>query len=280
MPFQEQTDEKIRTSLLPVLLLALSIGSSAGLANAATLEQKLHLVERLHQRLQLDPKNDPYRASLTEARALIEQGQPEQAKAQLDEMIRQLARTYRTRDSGDQAEQQRMKYQRRRVEVRSLLSSLEQWIEQQGAAQVQLDVAQLHARLATADQTAGTDGIARAIALMDETYQDLVRELARLRDKETVNYRLEFKGPEDEYRYEARRYQTYQLLLRMKLEEQVFGDGRMGRVQTLQRQAQELNSEAEQQAQTGEFKAAIATQSGATDTLIKALAVVGVYLSK
>ncbi|WP_275097262.1 hypothetical protein [Sedimenticola hydrogenitrophicus] len=279
MPFQEQTDEKIRGSLLPVLLLVMSIGS-AGPANAAMLEQKLHLVERLHQRLQLDPKNDPYRASLAEARALIEQGQSEQAKARLDEMIRQLARTYRTRGSGDQAERQRTKYQRRRVEVRSLLSSLEQWIAQQGAAQVQLDVARLHATLATADKAAGTDGIARAIALMDVTYQELVTELTRLRDKETVNYRLEFKGPEDEYRYEVRRYQTYRLLLRMKLDGQVFGDARMGRVQALRRQALELNSEAEKQARSGEFNAAIATQSGATETLIKALAVVGVYLSK
>ncbi|WP_428622299.1 hypothetical protein [Sedimenticola sp.] len=279
MPFQEQTHEKIRGSLLSLLLSVLSI-SSAGPANASTLEQKLHLVERLHQRLQLDPKNDPYRASLAEARILIEQGRSEQAKVQLDEMIRQLARTFRTRTSEDRAERQRRKYQQRRGEVRSLLSSLEQWIEQQGTAQVKLDMAQLHARLAAADKTAGTDGIARAIDQLGEIYQELATELTRLRDKETVNYRLEFKGPDDEYRYEARRFQTYQLLLHMKLDEQVFGDARMGRVQALRRQALELNSEAEKQAQTGEFKAAITAQSGATDILIKALAVVGVYLSK
>lgn len=280
MPFQEQSDEKVTGLSLPVLLLALGIGCGTGTADASSLEQKLHLVERLHQRLRLEPENDPYRDALAEARGLIEQGRQEQARARLDGMLRELARMYRESGGSNQVAQQAAKYRQRRGEVQSLLASLEQWIGEQGGARVRLDVRHLHAMLDKADAAAAGDGVADAIGLMESAYQDLVAELTRLRDKETVNYRLEFAGPEDEYRYEARRYRTYQLLLRMKLAEQVFGDALMKRVAALRGHADRQAGEAETQARRGEFENALATQSAASETLIEALAVVGVYLSK
>jgi tetratricopeptide (TPR) repeat protein len=128
-------------------------------------------------------------------------------------------------------------------------------------------------------QQAFTNGdYAKAIELADKTLLDLKQSLIRLRNGDTLVRSLTFVTPQDEYKYEIDRNDTHQMLVSILLKDKLDDTDTMQRVNQNLEKAREIRSQAEQQAQQGDYETAIKTLELSTQQIVRAIRAAGVYI--
>ena len=105
----------------------------------------------------------------------------------------------------------------------------------------------------------------------------MIEALRILRDKETVEYRLEFASPADEYEYETRRFQSQKMLLQMLVAEKEPSPNTRTLIQSFVDQADSIHEQAVDMAKAGQYEQAVDEQERAVQELVKAMRVAGVY---
>ncbi len=266
------------------LALALLLAGQTVAAPPTTsgVAQKRMLGEQLYQR---GVAGDPDRATslvraLYAARQAEESGDLAGAASRFDVLLKQLAQSYRNRDAGEE-EMGRLQrdYEERLATLSSLESALQAVLVEKGSeAAAEVDGEERAAALAEARSLAARGDLKPAIERVDQLYEETVALLARLRDNETLEYRLEFASAEEEYQYETRRFSTHEMLYTMKAAETVLGADKQERVDRLVERARLLARQAGEQAGTGNFDAAIESQEAATGEFVQALRYLGVFL--
>ncbi len=261
-------------------ILALLVVLGATTSTASVLDQKLSLVERLFQRIKDEPGSHVLAEKIEQARELNNAGELEQSRQLLNELLREIATAFRTRGSSQETTARlTRRYQERVSQLDSLYSALKNVVREQGLPEqkVMQEVAYQVSMQRAADYRADRQYL-QAIRQLDQLYATLARVLTRLKDKQTVEYRLVFATPKDEYEYEIRRYRTHQMLVNMKMSETVLGQQKQDEVQRLVAQSEALTQRSEQLAAHGDYNKAIKNREMATSTLVEALKQLGLYI--
>ena len=129
------------------------------------------------------------------------------------------------------------------------------------------------------DELARQNKLLPARQLLDQSLVAIKTAIAALRNNETLTRSLNFSNPKDEFDYEIDRFDTYKMLLQMMvLPKPELSDAQRVQIEQRAEQSDKLRIEADRQAAQGQFNEAIITLEMASQTLLKAIRIGGVYL--
>lgn len=179
--------------------------------------------------------------------------------------------------SPDQARDKR-RYEDKKRQLDAFHESYELLVEERGdLARAALDEERYHARVDRAVALANLGKYNEAYALADGANHQMIEALRVLRDKETVEYRLEFSSAAEEYEYETRRFQSQKMLLQMLVAEKEPSPNTRTLIHSFVDQADSIHEQAVDMAKAGNFEQAVGEQERAVQELVKAMRVAGVY---
>ncbi|MCB1876710.1 MAG: hypothetical protein KDH88_12125 [Chromatiales bacterium] len=266
-----------------VLALCVPVVSGAPAGGApqrpGVLEQKLLLAERLLQRLPPAVRSVHWE-TLTGLRQRLAEGEQSALLAEVDVLLATLGRSYRERGQGksDQEPVYKERYQTRLAEFEAFREALEEVAaEKVESARKVLDRDDLERRVAAARALAEQARYAEAHTILDGAYHKLVFALTRLRDKETVEYRLKFSNAEEEYLYERRRYQSQRMLIQVVMAERVRTSPTAEKMRSLMGEAEKKHQHAGELAKSGNMDAALVEEELAVEALASALRLAGFF---
>lgn len=244
----------------------------------AVIEQKLRLVDRLLAKA--GPEDSAVaKAALAKARQAVAAGDLDRAEQFALQAQRGAMSAYRASSDDRAAERGQDRFNRRRAEVESFASAYRAMLAEEGSsAAAREDEAAAAELMRRADARAQASDFASGEALLTAAYERVVLGFKREKDRQTVEYRLTFANPEEEYRYEVRRYGTYELLLERRLDGGEVSGGDRAALDETRAGAERLAAEAAGAAQRGDFTAALRLHERATDQLIVALRRSGMML--
>ncbi len=140
----------------------------------------------------------------------------------------------------------------------------------------QVDLQRVDQSMARARALADRGQYPDAIALLTETQNTLTRALTEMLADESISYELDFKTPRDEYEYELARYESFERLVPIAIEQrQPTEQARALMMRSVDR-AQEIRGLVDAEVASGDYQEAILMLQGATSHIQRALQVVGV----
>jgi hypothetical protein len=244
-------------------------------------EQRLTLASHLIQRMPKGADRQSFDIELEAFQTRFLEQVDELLADDADAFFHRVVVSYRAASvstkSPDQARDKR-RYQEKKRQLDAFRQSYELLVEERGdRARAALDEEKLHARVDRAAELAAVGKYVEAYALADGANHQLIEALRVLRDKETVEYRLEFASSEDEYEYETRRFQSQKMLLQMLVAEKDPSLDSRTMIQSFVDQADSIYRQAEGMAKAGDYEQAVDEQERAVQQLVKAMRVAGVY---
>lgn len=257
--------------------VALALGDEAKSNQQRLLEQKILLVERM---LQSSPSSDASgksgnpevaelqaqaRELVSIARASLEKGEMEAAREGVDEALKMISSASSIRKN------QRKSTLVQRDRYKDLSEGIASFRDTLGA---DLDE-EVNALVADARAMAEADDYEGANRLLSRAYEETVSAVARVRDKQTVVYALNFETPADEYAYEVRRFNGNRMLVDLMLEKHK-GGAVSELVQKYLDDAEGARGIAEAEAEVGNYQEAVSTMEKAGQHLRRALSLLGV----
>ncbi len=214
------------------------------------------------------------RDALSQATRRYEAGDLGAAEAQIDDGLMAMTdASRRVADTRHQAQQQRKRYQSLTERVTSFLQAFQRVVAEKQGEPV----------AALLDQEAVSRETAEAAALADEGDYAAANErlkrvaaaievaLSEARREETLLHELKFDSPEQEYTYEKQRNQAYKLLIELLQAKQSMSETALAHMKSMVLQNEQLRSEADALARSGDTKAAIAKLEKGTESLARAL---------
>lgn len=115
--------------------------------------------------------------------------------------------------------------------------------------------------------------------LVDDAYLSIKLSLTKLRTGQTIVRSLHFATKEEEYKYELDRNNTHNMLVEIVLKEKLAANPRLSYIVDMNMKiARDLRVKAEQQANSGDFEAAIKTLEDSTAQIIRAIRSAGIYI--
>jgi hypothetical protein len=275
--------------LLGVALMLLAVTLTAGDADTRVplLEQKLRLVERLlesaHERHAQDAAArgalEGVGVMVASARGDLASGSVEEAEMALDEALRQVTAISRRARPGPARSHVRDRYRQLLVGVRAFRVAFAQVVAEKGAASAAvLDDARLDALVAGAEQAAREQRYAEGVEQLAEAYEMLSLALSEARANETLEHRLVFASPAEEYRYEQERYKSHELLIKLMVAQRAPAADTLARIHGEVEQAMALDDRARAMTGSGDYVAAIRIQEAAVAHLARALQLAGLFV--
>jgi hypothetical protein len=244
-------------------------------------EQRLTLASQLIQRMPDGEARQSFATGLEALQTRFLERVDEVLAADANAFLQQVMAGYRAvapAAKSPNSERERQRYEAKQQQVQAFHESYLALIEERGEqVRSALDEEKFHARLVSAAELASAGKYAGAYLLADDANHQLIEALRELRDKETVEYRLEFASAAEEYAYETRRFQSQTVLLEMLIAEKEPSLESRTLIQSFVGRANSMNSQAEALAKAGDFKQAVDEQEGAVRELVKAMRLVGVY---
>lgn len=249
----------------------------------AVLEQKVRLLEnyltsamviRIETANDLQAKRELEQAKnmFAEAHAALANGDLERAAGGLDEALRKLssataavARTCPVKT--------KVNYDRLRGQVKSYINALNRDVpssaDDTGAKGIQ---ARLDRMLGQAGGHAQAGRHLLAQKILTEAYRVAVVAIAARRKGETSVFRLTFETPADEYLYERKRNESYEVLVEIMMNErEAAASGLKAMVDRLTGESRNMRDKADAAAEAGDYPAAISAMEDATRNLVRAL---------
>ncbi|RMD62370.1 MAG: hypothetical protein D6826_07550 [Alphaproteobacteria bacterium] len=278
-------------SLVALCLAAVSHADPSSLQQA--IRQKLDLIEKYFTSstaLRIDDgENARAQALLEEARRLVSTARRALDEGALQDASRALDRALRKLTAASRAGGQKKKlqgestvapsaYERRRKQVHSYLDALVRHARASTAATAtHHDLNEVQRLIEQADALAKDGRYDAATRVLDKAYRQAVSAVIAQRKGQTTVYRLEFDSPEDEYRYERDRNDSYRMLvdIMMQTHAAMPAAAKM-RIQALIEDGRALRRDAQATADQGDVTTAIAIMEQATRRLIRALQMSGI----
>jgi hypothetical protein len=281
-----------------VAVVALAAAVAGGAASAATAEvdgrapllgQKLRLVERL-----LDSASERYAGDavagsalegvgvlVTSARADLASGGLDEAETALDEALRQVTAVARRSRPESPRPQLQDRYRQLLDGVRGFSAAFAEVAAEKGeATAAALDDERLDTLIDGAERAAREQRYAEGVRQLAEAYQMLSLALIEVRANETLEHRLVFESPAQEFRYEQERYKSHELLIKLMVAEREPAAETLARIQGEVERAMALDDRARSLAGSGDYAAAIRSQEAAVDHLVEALQQGGLFVPK
>jgi hypothetical protein len=273
--------------VLAVLAAGGSVTVAAADERAPLLGQKLRLVERL-----LDSASGRHGADsdarsalegvgvlVASARADLASGALDEAETALDEALRQVTAVARRSRPESPRPQLQDRYRQLLEGVRGFRAAFAEVVVEKGeAAAAVLDGERLDALINGAERAAREQRYAEGVRQLAEAYQMLSLALTEVRTSETLEHRLVFASPAEEYRYEQDRYKSHELLIKLMVAEREPAADTLARVHGEVERAMALDDRARTLAGSGDYAAAIRSQEAAVAHLVKALQQGGLFV--
>jgi hypothetical protein len=115
--------------------------------------------------------------------------------------------------------------------------------------------------------------------MVEDAYLSIKLSLTRLRTGQTVVSALNFANKEEEYRYELDRNDTHKMLVKVVLKEKLDANPGLAKLVDMNMKiAQDLRDKALNQAEQGDFEAAVKTLENSTGQIIRAIRAAGIYI--
>ena len=244
-----------------------------------TLERKLQLAEILLGKVGPEAAAD-LAPELAELRQAATTDPPESLVPRVDELIRRVSDAYRNRQGRAEVMEQRYRdrYIARLAEVERYKEGFDALVGQRGsAAAIALDSVSFENRMHRAEDLASAGRYSAAYPVLDGAYHQLLNAIKHVRDRETVEYRLEFLVPKDEYDYEQRRYLSQRTLIELALQEGSMSEQQAREIDLLVSEAQKRHDQASALAAEERYQEALAEEESAVEVLTGALRRAGYF---
>ena len=115
--------------------------------------------------------------------------------------------------------------------------------------------------------------------MVDDAYLSIKLSLTRLRSGQTVVSELNFANKQEEYEYELDRNDTHKMLVQVVLKEKLEANPGLAKLVDMNMKiAADLRDKAHQQAEQGDFDAAVQTMEQSTGQIIRAIRAAGIYI--
>lgn len=258
-------------------------------ARGPLVEQKLQLVERLlASARQRHGEEDGAGTALegvgvliTSARGDLAAGDLAAAETALDEALRQVTAISRRARKTPALPDARGRYRQLLVGVRAFQTAFADVVAEKGpAAAGLLDEARVNALVAAAERAVAEGRDADGVRSLEKAHDLLSAALSEARANETIEHRLVFEGPEQEFRYEQERYRSHELLIRLMVAERAPAAEALARIQSEVARAAALDTRAREMADGGDYVAAVRSQEAAVAHLARALQLGGVFVPR
>jgi len=274
--------ELIRKSLLALLLLpqvAVPVQTDIG-KNVRTIEQRLLLASRMIERMDSQDSGCLPRQLETLQTRFLEKID-DQLVTDSNAFFGRVMQRYRAQLSGragDDHVLHKKRFEEKRGVLETFRQSYAELVAERGdIAGRALEEDSFLARVSRADELAGVKRYEEAYAIADGAYHQLIEAMKKVRDKETVEYRLEFGSIDEEFAYEVRRFESHKMLLEMLLAEKRPSQNAMQLIDSYVAEAGLKSTQARVLADKGDFEDALARQEAAVEDLTRAMRVAGIY---
>ncbi len=220
------------------------------------------------------------RQNYLDARDAVGRGDLDIALLLVDESMRIMSEASRHVPRDIEGEAQRAQFEMFYEGARTFRDSYTRNVERMRARDRsrirQVDLGRIDQSMARARGLADRGQFADAIALLTETQNTLTRALTEMLADESISYELDFKTPRDEYEYELARYESFERLIPIAIEQrQPTEQARALMMRSVDR-AQEIRGLVDAEVARGNYPEAILMLQGATSHIQRALQVVGV----
>ncbi len=228
-----------------------------------------------------------YRSAQTkfrQSRDALQQGNAVRAMALVNESLRLMSEAARRAPAGARAEVQAARFKEMLDGTKTFASSYrrnyQRLTEQKGAKGaaklVKVDMKAIDTTIAKARQLATDRQYSEAIILLSKAQETLTSALSKMLNAQTMSYELVFKTLKDEYKYELARYQSYEELVPVAIEQRRPPKQSIELMNGFVARAKEIEAQAVPVAESGDYKKAIQMIQGATSHIQRALRMVGV----
>ncbi|HGG59068.1 MAG TPA: hypothetical protein ENK26_04015 [Gammaproteobacteria bacterium] len=249
--------------------------------NWPQLEKKLQLIERLYAPMRARGENPGIDESLAAAKAAKTAGDYGESLRLSNEILRMLTTSYGARRHKPSLKLLEKRYRKRLTEVDSLRGAFLSISREKGIDPGTVcDEPSYQRMLNEATQRAAKQDYQNATILVDAMYNTMSVAVTSLRNHETLEYKLVFNSPKEEYEYELNRYRTLTLLLRMKQKEVSLNPAREAAMRRHVAEAESLWNDAKSQAGDGHHDIAVKHLESAIARLGDALGILGMYMPK
>jgi hypothetical protein len=254
--------------------------AAADTARQRLLEQRLGLLRQVLARAGEGSDVDAARRHVDAAAAALGGGDLARAEAELHDAFPLAGQAMRAAGAeARQRQREQGRFGERRPVVDSLLEAFASIAAEKGEAVRELLDPRAEAELLDAvDALAAAGDYRAANESLERIYQRLVVALSQARAHETLEHRLVFSSPAEEYDYERRRYQTHTLLLQTAVADRSPKDPVRADAEAGLAAAERVHGQAERVAAGGDFRAAIAAEEAAVHGLIQAIRRAGMFI--
>ena len=162
--------------------------------------------------------------------------------------------------------------------TRILLAAYARILEEKSLADTRNVAAGVRAKLALSEEKreAGETKLAEQYA--ESAFHRVREAIVALRQGDTLVRSLHFDSPADEYRYEADRNQTHEMLVKLLIQKQTLSDTDRVAIQRLLESANQLRKQADDHAGEQDYPSAIKALEGSTQYFIRAIRAAGIYI--
>ncbi len=140
----------------------------------------------------------------------------------------------------------------------------------------EVDLAAVDATTQRARKLADAGDYRQANALLTRAQTTLTEALSAMLKSKTLSYELVFETPKQEYEYELARYQSYEELVPLAIEQRRPSSRMQALMDKYVKEGQDIKAQALPVAAKGDYKKAILMLQGATSHIRRALRIVGV----
>jgi len=280
-----------RRSLVPVTILKslvamlfLPVSFAAGQTeigrNIRIVEQRLMLASHMIERMDSQDRGClPRRLEALQTRFL--EKIDDQLVMDSNAFFTEVMKRYRVRlinRAGTDNTLQKRRYDEKRSALETFSQSYAELVAERGdEAGRAFAEDKFRTRVRRADELAGMKRYEEAYAVADGAYHQLLLAMKTIRDKETVEYRLDFSSIGEEFAYEVRRFESQKMLLEMLLAEKQPSQDSMQLIDSYVAEAARKNAQAQRLADKGDLENALARQEAAVEELTRAMRVAGIF---
>jgi len=218
---------------------------------------------------------------LAQAHARLDAGAPGDALPFVDESLRLMTAAAGLVPKVSQREAQRARYKELLDGVRTYEASYQRnfaiMAKQKGGAKLRrIDLDAIHTATAEAQRLADDEKYDEAIDRLTEAQTTLTTALTELLHQQTMSYELVFDTPKEEYEYELSRYESYEELIPLAIEQKRPPEQTMKLVDQFVTKAKGIKTQSDPVAASGNYPQAILMLQGATSHIERALNLMGV----
>jgi hypothetical protein len=226
-------------------------------------------------------KQNDAKQKITTARDQLAAGDNQAAFASAESAVALLKEASKMVPDEDAMEHLQERYKELQASLKNFEESheksLERIVKKQGdKAGVAYDKNKVQSLKQGAADAAGKGDYVKATADLEQAQYLVTAAIQQMLESQTIVYDLNFESAQEEYEYELRRFTGYEELIPIAIEQKKPAEGALKLMETYLKEGKDLRDQAVEKAKQGDFPVAIAMLLDATNSVRRALRMVGV----